>query len=89
MVHPVFHVFMLRKYLLNDSHVLQLSVIEVDPQMTYVEEPIVILDRHVRKLRSKKIPLVKVLWNHHGEEGAMWELETDMRCQYPQLFLDA
>ena len=54
--------------------------------MTYVEEPIAILDRQVRKLRSKEIPLVKVLWNHHREEDATWRLETDMRRQYPQLF---
>ena len=51
--------------------------------MTYVEEPIAILDRQVRKLRSKKIPLVKVLWNHYGEEEATWEFEVDMRHQYP------
>ena len=49
-VHPVFHVSMLRKYLPNDSHVLQSPFIEVDPQMTYMEEPIAILDRQVRKL---------------------------------------
>ena len=46
-VHSVFHVSMLRKYLLNDSHVLQSLAIEVDPRMTYVEEPIVILDRQI------------------------------------------
>ena len=44
--------------------------IEVDPRMTYVEEPIAILDRQVRKLRSKEISSVKVLWSHHGEEEA-------------------
>ena len=43
-VHPVLHVFMLRKYLPDDSHVLQSPAIEVDPQMTYVEKPIAILD---------------------------------------------
>ena len=54
--------------------------------MTYVEEPIAILDRQVRKLRSKEISSVKVLWSHHGEEEAMWELEDDMSRLYPQLF---
>ena len=49
-VHPMFHVSMLRKYLPDDSHVLQSLAIEVDPRMTYVEEPIAILDRQVRKL---------------------------------------
>ena len=38
--------------------------------MTYVKEPIAILDRQVRKLRSKKISSVKVLWSHHGEDEA-------------------
>ena len=54
--------------------------------MTYVEEPIAILDRQVRKLRSKEISSVKVLWSHHGEEEATWKLEDDMRKLYPQLF---
>ena len=43
-IHPVFHVSMLRKYLPNDSHVLQSPAIEVDPRMTYVEEPIAVLE---------------------------------------------
>ena len=54
--------------------------------MTYVEKPIAILDRQVRRLRSKEISLVKVLWSHHGEEEATWEFEDDMRRLYPQLF---
>ncbi|KAL6340731.1 hypothetical protein AAG906_021269 [Vitis piasezkii] len=33
--------------------------------------------------RTKTIPLVKVLWDHHGVEGATWELESDMRNKYP------
>ena len=81
-IHPVFHVSMLRKYLPDDSHVLQSPAIEVNPRMTYVEEPIAILDWQMRRLRFKEIPSVKVLWNHHEEE-ATWELEIDMRCQYP------
>ena len=77
---------MLRKYLSDDSYVLQSPAIEVDPRMTYVKEPIAILDRHVRKLRSKEISSVNVLWSHHGEEEATWELEDDMKRLYPQLF---
>ena len=85
-VHPVFHVSMLRKYLPDESHVLHPQAIEVDSQMSYVEEPIAVVDRQVRKLRSKEIPSVKVIWNHHGENEATWELEEDMRRSYPQLF---
>ena len=39
-------------------------------------------------LRSKVIPLVKVLWKNHEREAATWELEAQMRRQYPQLFFD-
>ena len=54
--------------------------------MSYVEEPIAVVDRQVRKLRSKKIPSVKVIWNHQSENEATWELEEDMKRLYPQLF---
>jgi hypothetical protein len=35
-------------------------------------------------LRTKSIPLVKVLWWNHGVEEASWELQ--MRDRYPHLF---
>ena len=52
---------MLRKYLSDESHVLQPQVIEVDSQMSYVEEPIAVVDRQVQKFRSKEIPSMKVI----------------------------
>ena len=85
-MHLVFHVSMLRKYLQDEFHVLQPQAIEVDSQMSYVEEPITIVDRQVQKLRSKEIPSMKVIWNHHSENKATWELEEDMKRLYPQLF---
>ena len=77
---------MLRKYLSDESHVLQPQVVKVDSQMSYVEEPIAVVNKQVRKLRSKKIPSLKVIWNQHIENEATWELEEDMRRLYPQLF---
>ena len=66
-MHPVFHMSMIRKYLLDESHVLQPQAVKVHSQMSYVEEPIVIVDWQVQKFRSTKIPSVKVIWNHHSE----------------------
>ena len=40
----------------------------------------------MKPLRNKQIPLVKVLWKHHGMEEATWEPKSTMRAQYPQLF---
>ena len=53
---------------------------------SYDEEPKVILAREVKQSRNKKVPLVKVPWQHHGSEEGMWEPEATVRAQYPQLF---
>jgi len=44
------------------------------------------LDYKVKELRNKQIPLVKILWHHHGLEEATWELEEEMKKEYPKLF---
>ncbi|XP_069147666.1 uncharacterized protein [Solanum lycopersicum] len=58
----------------------------VHPNLTFEEEPITILDRQIRKLRSKEIASVKVQWKHRPVEEATWETEADMRSKYPHLF---
>ena len=37
-------------------------------------------------LRTKVIPLAKVLWKNHEREAATWEPEAQMRHKYHQLF---
>ncbi|XP_070005485.1 uncharacterized protein [Nicotiana sylvestris] len=59
-VHPVFQVSMLRRYHDDLSHVLDFSSVQLDKDLSYIEEPVEILDRQVRKLRSKNIASVKV-----------------------------
>ncbi|KAA0056690.1 cysteine proteinase COT44-like [Cucumis melo var. makuwa] len=54
--------------------------------LSYVEEPVQILDRKEQVLRNKTIPLIKVLWRHHGAEEATWEPEYQMKTRYPILF---
>ena len=58
----VFHVSMLRRYRADPSHAIQEPEVEISENMSYIEEPVEILDRMVRKLRSKEIPMVKVKW---------------------------
>ncbi|KAL5564595.1 hypothetical protein UlMin_027759 [Ulmus minor] len=60
-VHNVFHVSMLRKYILDPSHVLESEPIKVREDLTYEEQPVQILDRKDKTLCNKVIPLVKVL----------------------------
>ena len=48
-----------------------------------MEEPVAILDREVRKLRSREIASVKVQWKNRPVEESTWEKEADMQENYP------
>ncbi|XP_027151946.1 uncharacterized protein LOC113752000 [Coffea eugenioides] len=87
-IHNVFHVSMLKKYHPNPSHILQPKSIEIDETLTYEEKPVKLLDKKVKELRNKQIPLVKVLWRNHGVEEATWEVEEAIRGTYPDLFVN-
>ena len=86
-VHNVFHVSMLRKCQPDPEAIVQWYDVPIQYDTTYEEVPIQILDRKMKSLRQREIPLVKVLWQHHGVEEAMWELETTMQERYPYLFI--
>ena len=86
MVHPVFHISMLRLYKPDPLHVLNYDEVEIDESLSYEEEPVQILDRQVRRLRTKDVASVKVLWRNHDTEEATWEAEEDMKKRYPHLF---
>ena len=85
-LHNVFHVLMLRRYHSDGSHILPVQAVQVQAYFSYEEEPKAILAREVKQLWNKKVPLVKVLWQHQGREEATWEPEAIMRAHYPQLF---
>ena len=59
-VHNVFHVSMLRKYVPDESHVLDFTKLRVALNLTAVEWPVVILVQKERVLRNRTIPFVKV-----------------------------
>ncbi|GMI89734.1 hypothetical protein HRI_002642700 [Hibiscus trionum] len=63
-IHDVFHVSMLRRYRSNPSHVMPVEEIELNPDLTYDEEPIEILASDNKVLRGRTIELVKVKWRH-------------------------
>ncbi|TYJ99748.1 putative 3-hydroxyisobutyrate dehydrogenase-like 3 [Cucumis melo var. makuwa] len=87
-VHDVFHVSMLRKYVADTTQVVDFEPLQISENLSYEEQPVDILAREVKKLRSREISLVQVLWRNHGVEEATWEREEDMRAQHPKLFED-
>ncbi|XP_073107195.1 uncharacterized protein [Elaeis guineensis] len=85
-VHNVFHVSMLRKYILDPSHVVSYEPLRLQKDLTYEEYPVRIVDKKDQVLRHRIIPYVKIQWSNHSEREATWELETEMKIKYPQLF---
>ena len=86
-IHPVFHVSMLRKYISDPSYVRQPQTVELCEDLMYEECPVAIVDRQVRQLRTKEIPMVKILWSNHTVEDYTWKTEAAMRDSYPYLFV--
>ena len=85
-IHNVFHVSLLQKYVSDPSHILQANEVELKDELIYEERPVQILDRRIKELRNKKVPLVKILWRNHNVEEVTWEVEQDMKERYPDLF---
>ena len=85
-IHNVFHISMLRKYIMDPSHVISYEDVEIQPDLTVQEEPMKILDRKERVLRNKAVSMVKILWRNALVEEETWELEQEVKEKYPQLF---
>ncbi|WVZ89297.1 hypothetical protein U9M48_035720 [Paspalum notatum var. saurae] len=81
-VHDVFHVSQLKKCLRVPEEVVDTSQIQVEPNLTYEEKPIKILDQKQRSTRRKDIKFYKVQWSNHTEEEATWETEDFLQTKY-------
>jgi len=60
-MHNVFHISHLRKYVSNPDHIISYGPLQIQKGMSYIEEPVQILDCKEKQLRNKIITLVKVL----------------------------
>ena len=80
---------MLRRYRSDPSHVLRNEPVEIKENLSYIEEPVQILDYKIKQLWNRSIPLVKVLWRNHSKEEATWETEESMKRSHPYLFSDS
>jgi hypothetical protein len=76
----------LKKCLRVPEEQLPLEELDVHDDLTYVENPVKILDTLERITRSKKICMCKVQWSPHAEDEATWEIEDELQAEFPQLF---
>nr|GEW49419.1 putative reverse transcriptase domain-containing protein [Tanacetum cinerariifolium] len=87
-VHDTFHVSNLKKYLADANLHVPLEGIKVAKTLRFVEEPVEIMDREVKKLKRSRILIVKVRWNSKRGPAFTWERENFMKTKYSNLFVD-
>ncbi|GJT38537.1 putative reverse transcriptase domain-containing protein [Tanacetum coccineum] len=85
-IHDIFHVSNLKKCLAESDIQVPLEEIEIDENLRFVEEPIEIVARDVKKLKRRRIPLVKVRWNSRQGVEYTWKREDQFKTKYPYLF---
>ncbi|GKA63396.1 putative reverse transcriptase domain-containing protein [Tanacetum coccineum] len=85
-VHSTFHVSNLKKCLSDEPLAVPLDEIHIDDKLHFVEEPVEILEREIKKLRRSRIPIIKVRWNSKRGPEFTWEREDQFREKYPHLF---
>ena len=69
-IHNVFHVSQLKKYLRVPMEATNYEDLDIQPNLSYKEHPIRILDRAECKTRNKVIKFGKVQWSRHSEREA-------------------
>ena len=68
----------------SSSHrIIEQTEILVEPDLSYVEYPIKVLDQKERVTRRKAIKMYKIQWSHHTEEEATWETESYLNQNFP------
>ncbi|GJV95580.1 putative reverse transcriptase domain-containing protein [Tanacetum coccineum] len=85
-VHNTFHVSNLKRCYSNDPLTVPLDGLHIDDKLHFVEEPVEIVDREVKRLKRSRIPLVKVRWNSKRGPEFTWEREDQFKKKYPHLF---
>ncbi|GJX44416.1 putative reverse transcriptase domain-containing protein [Tanacetum coccineum] len=85
-VHNTFHVSNLKKCYSNEPLAVPLEGLHVDDKLCFVEEPVEIMDREVKRLKQSHILIVKVRWNSRRGPEFTWEREDQFQKKYPHLF---
>ncbi|GJS02251.1 putative reverse transcriptase domain-containing protein [Tanacetum coccineum] len=86
-VHNTFHVSNLKKCHADEPLAVPLDGLHLDDKLHFVEEPVEIVGREVKRLKRSRIPLVKVRWNSKRGPEFTWEREDQFKKKYPHLFI--
>nr|GEW19281.1 putative reverse transcriptase domain-containing protein [Tanacetum cinerariifolium] len=87
-VHSTFYVSNLKKCFVDEPLAISLEEIQTDGKLYFIEEPVEIMDREVKRLKKIHIPIVKVRWNSRQGPEFTWEREDQMKKKHPHLFVN-
>jgi hypothetical protein len=82
-VHNVFHVSQLKKCLRVPDRTIEVTDVALEPDLTYSEHPIQVLDQKDRITRRRTLKFYKILWNQHSEDEATWEPQDFLEKNFP------
>lgn len=82
----VFHVPQLKKCLRIPEEKVEVRGLKLKLDLSYVEEPVLVLDTKERVTRNRVVKQYKVVWSNHLESDATWETEDYLRTNYPAFF---
>ncbi|GKE28315.1 hypothetical protein Tco_1443699, partial [Tanacetum coccineum] len=85
-VHNTFHVSNLKKCYADEPLAVLLDGHHIDEKLHFVEEPIEIMNREVKRLKQNRISIFKVRWDSRRGPEFTWEREDQFRNKYPHLF---
>nr|GEV11360.1 hypothetical protein [Tanacetum cinerariifolium] len=85
-VQHTFHVSNLKNCYSDKPLVMPLEGVHIDDTLQFVEEPVEIMEREIKRLKRSQIPLVKVCWNSRRGPEFTWEREDLFKKKYPHLF---
>jgi hypothetical protein len=82
-VHNVFHVSQLKKCLQVPDRTIEVTDVALEPDLTYLEHPIRVLDQKDMITRRKTLKVYKIQWNQHTEDEATWETQDFLDKNFP------
>jgi hypothetical protein len=85
-VHNVFHVSQLKKCLRVPDQVIDFEGVELEPDLSYSEYPIRVLDQKDHVTQSRTTKWYKVKWNQYSKEEATWESKDYLMKNFPEFF---
>jgi hypothetical protein len=80
----VFHVSQLKKCPRIPDQPMDILDVNLEPDLTYSEYPIRVLDQKDRVTRKRTLKFYKVQWNQHAEEEAPWESDDFLEKHFPK-----